>query len=280
MRILIIGGTSGVAIPLIDMLITTGHEVFATARDAAKASHMLLAHPGIAGTFTLDMAGGDGVSNALNTALDTFTPLDRVVVCSGVAGYGPLETVDLATFRRTIEVNVVSCLAVYQAALPFLRASRGRFVYLSSYAGKVPTPFIGAYTASKHALEALGDVMRQEAKLSEVEVSMILPGGIDTAMCSKMLVDIEAELGSLPPEVEQRYGHYYRGHRNLLAGPGKMPPETVAAVVMKAITALAAKPRYIVGDGAQWFIDQKALLEDAAFDSVAEGVLRDAAGLQ
>lgn len=279
MRILVVGGTSGVAIPLIDKLITAGHEVLATARDPDKASRMLVAHPGIAGAFALDMAEGDGVVASLQAALGADIQLDRVVVCSGVAGYGPLETADLTTFRRTIEVNVVSCLAIYQFALPVLRSSGGRIIYLSSYAGKVPTPFIGAYTASKHALEALGDVMRQEAKLSGVEVSLILPGGIDTAMCSTMLVDIEAEISSLAPEVEQFYGHYYRGHRNLLAGPGKMPPAAVADVVMEAISAGTAQPRYIAGDGAQWFIDQKSQLGDEAFDIVAEGILREAAGV-
>ncbi len=273
MQILIIGATGGVAVPLVNRLLDAGHVVIATARDARRLADVMAVHPTLAHTFALDMAHGDSVADTIRAGLaDCYEDIDAVVVCTGVAGCSPLETADLGKFRETIEINAVSCLAVYQAVLPMLRRKSGKLVFISSYAGKVATPFIGAYSASKHALEALGDVMRQEAVHSGVRVSLILPGGIDTAMCAAQLDAVNEDILSLPADQNRLYGHYYRGHRALLAGPGKMPPDDVAAVVEEAIAVREPRSRYVVGEDARWFISQRQLLDDRDFDVMVEDI--------
>ncbi|MCK9505631.1 MAG: SDR family NAD(P)-dependent oxidoreductase [Porticoccaceae bacterium] len=277
MNVLVIGITSGVAVPLVKNLLASGHKVIGTVRSDAQIDGAKRDYPGIADVFKLDMADGDSVKIAIETGLgDHQQDLDAVIVCTGIAGYNPLETAPLELFRRTLEVNTVSCLAVYQTCLPILRKTGGRIIFLSSYGGKVSMPFIGCYQASKFALESLGDVMRQEARLSGVEVVMILPGGIDTAMCHNMLADIDKEIGQLSDDINERYGHYYRGHRNLLAGPGKVSGEEVAQVTQEALEAETPETRYIVGEGAAFLIAERARLSDREMDTVFEQMFAQA----
>lgn len=275
-RIVVIGASGGVGAALIERLLAGGHEVMATVRTAEQIASVVRAYPAIGHVFVLDMADGDGVVAAITHGLAGHGAIDAVVICTGVAAGSPLETASLADFRRTLEINTVSCLAVYQAVLPMLRETRGRLLLISSYAGKVATPFIGAYGASKHALEALGDVMRQEAAHSGVRVSLVLPGGIDTAMCAAQLDAVNEDILSLPADQDALYGHYYRGHRALLAAPGKMPPDEVAAVVEEVIMAREPRSRYVVGEDAQWFISQRQSLDDRDFDILAEGIFHQA----
>ena len=259
-RTLVIGATGGVGAALIGQLLASGHQVIATVRTSEQIASIERTYPAIEHGLT-----GRGA-------------VDAVVVCTGVAGFSPLEIASLADFRRTLEINTVSCLAVYQAVLPILRETKGRLILISSYAGKVATPFIGRYSASKFALEALGDAMRQEARLSGVRVVLILPGGIDTAMCDNMERDVKAEIATLSPEIADRYGHYYHGHLAMLMGPGKSAPEQVGAVVQQAIEADQPETRYVIGDGANWFIQQREELGDEQFDALAEGAFHQALG--
>ena len=96
----------------------------------------------------LDVTNADQVA-ALPAALSGS--LDAVVNNAGIVVSGPMEGVPLDDLRRQLEVNVVGQVAVTQAVLPLLRASRGRVVFVSSLSGRVATPMTGPYNASKFA---------------------------------------------------------------------------------------------------------------------------------
>ena len=89
---------------------------------------------------------------------------------------GPVEGLELDELRRQFEVNVFGQVAVTQAFLPMIRAARGRVVFMSSIGGRSALPYISPYSASKHAIEAIGDSLRQEMRPFGVEVSIIEPG--------------------------------------------------------------------------------------------------------
>ncbi len=97
----------------------------------------------------------------------------------------PLEFIPLDELRRQLEVNVVGQVAVTQAFLPQLRRSRGRIVFVGSIAGRSALPFLGAYAASKHALEALADTLRVELRPFGIDVSLVEPGTIRTPIWEK-----------------------------------------------------------------------------------------------
>jgi NAD(P)-dependent dehydrogenase (short-subunit alcohol dehydrogenase family) len=91
-------------------------------------------------------------------------PLAGLVNNAGVAVSMPLELLPLDELRRQLEINLVGQVAVTQAFLPALRRGRGRLVFVGSIAGRSALPFLGAYAASKHALEAVTDSLRIELR--------------------------------------------------------------------------------------------------------------------
>lgn len=104
---------------------------------------------------------------------------------AGTTHKRPLETVGVDDVRSLFEINVLGVLAVTQKFLPLLRRSRGRVVNIGSVQGIVSMPMQGPYAASKHALEAISDTLRQEVEPFGVSVSMVNPGYINTAIRGK-----------------------------------------------------------------------------------------------
>lgn len=106
--------------------------------------------------------------------------LDAVVNNAGIVVDGPVEAVALEDLRRQLEVNVVGQAAVTQAVLPRIRASRGRIVFVSSLSGRIATPFMGAHSASKFAIEGLADALRIELRPWGIKVILVEPSSTDT----------------------------------------------------------------------------------------------------
>jgi short-subunit dehydrogenase len=97
----------------------------------------------------------------------------------------------LAEMRYQFEVNIISLFAVTQAFLPLLGAKQnpghppGRIINISSTGGKIAGPFIGAYVGSKHALEGMSHSLRRELQLYGIDVIVVGPGAIKSAIWSK-----------------------------------------------------------------------------------------------
>src|SRR3990172_8450526 len=99
---------------------------------------------------------------------------------AGVGIHGPLEFLPIEDLRRQLEVNTIGQIAVTQAFLPLIRKGRGRIVNIGSIGGKMATPFLGPYAASKFAMEALTDSLRQELRPWDIHVAIVEPGSIAT----------------------------------------------------------------------------------------------------
>ena len=127
--------------------------------------------------------GGHGLAGLINNA--------------GIVVGGMLEFLPLEALRRQLEVNVVGQIAVTQALLPSLRKARGRIVNIGSVAGLISSPFTGAYSASKFALEALTDSLRMELRPWKIHVSLIEPGFIQTPILKKSVAAAEALRGAI-----------------------------------------------------------------------------------
>ena len=128
--------------------------------------------------------------------------LDAVVNNAGVAVGGPVETVTPDDWRNILEVNVIGQFAVTRAVLPKLRESRGRALFISSVNGRIATPMLGPYSASKFALEAACDALRVELRAWGVSVVLIEPAQTDTDMwrtAGDMVQQIEAEMSPERP---------------------------------------------------------------------------------
>ena len=266
---LVVGAAGGVGSEVVRQMLTKGYRITGTVLNEDEAVMVRTQTPGVEQILVLDLANADNVVETLRASLDD---VNAVVVCAAISPYGPLEIAPLAGFRRTMEINTVSGLAVYQATMPLLRASKGRLVLISSFAGKVSLPFIGHYVASKHALEGLGDVMRYEAKSFGVDVILIEPGSIKTPMVSNQLNTLGRDRQALSAEDARLYGEMYDNFSRL-AGQGwetMMMPSVVAEVVLDALHAPNPQARYQVGDDSKYLCDV-ARKTDSEIDAIIDG---------
>jgi NAD(P)-dependent dehydrogenase (short-subunit alcohol dehydrogenase family) len=126
----------------------------------------------------LDVTDAAQVHAAVRTAEDLAAgPLDAVVLNAGYAVLGAVEDVDLDDVRAVLETNALGALAVVQAALPAMReAGRGAVVFISTVGAGLPTPLLGAYRASKAALNAFAEVLSMETRPYGIRVSRVEPG--------------------------------------------------------------------------------------------------------
>lgn len=175
--------------------------------------------------------------------------LDVLINNAGIAVAGPLEILPLDDIRRQMEVNFIGQIAVTQAFLPLLRQSRGRIINIGSILGRVVTPFSGPYCASKFAVEAMTEALRKELMPWGIEVVVIEPTIISTAIWGKTSGWLEEIRSELPPDAQKLYGQRLNimqesiGDQQNISGP----PEEVARIVYQAATAQKPKARYTVG---------------------------------
>jgi NAD(P)-dependent dehydrogenase (short-subunit alcohol dehydrogenase family) len=158
-----------------------GDKVVATARDASSLDDLVAAHGDAILPLSLDVTDRDADFDAVSRAHEHFGRLDVVVNNAGYGQFGMVEELSEAEVRDQIETNLFGALWVTQAALPYLRAQgRGHILQVSSIGGISAFPTVGAYHASKWALEGISQSLAQEVKGFGISVTLIEPGGYST----------------------------------------------------------------------------------------------------
>lgn len=236
--VLVTGGSSGIGAACIQVLRARGFRVFATARDSRDFS--AIEHAG-AVPVQMDVADRASVEAGCAAVLEAVGPdrLAGLVNNAGIAAIGPWEHIGLQELRRMLETNVVGAVSVTQVLLPRLRRDRGRIVLLSSVAGRVAMPFLGAYACSKFALEAFGDSLRRELRRSGVQVVLVQPSAVRTPIWSRL------DPGPPPAEAYRQGYLAFRDHVLKVEANG-LPPERVADAVVKALVTRRPAPRMLV----------------------------------
>src|SRR5450755_4548106 len=158
-----------------------GDSVVATARNASSLDTLVAAHGDAVLPISLDVTNREAVFAAVARAHEHFGRLDVVVNNAGYGQFGMVEELSEAEAREQIETNLFGALWVTQAALPFLRAQgAGHIVQVSSIGGISAFPSVGAYHASKWALEGFSQALSQEVADFGIKVTLIEPGGYST----------------------------------------------------------------------------------------------------
>jgi len=239
---LVTGASSGIGLASAVRLANAGWRVFGGVRTEADAIALRLR-----GIEPLELDVTD--SSQIAAAADAIgSELHGLVDNAGIAVAAPLELVPLDELRRQLEVNVVAQIAVLQAVLPALRRARGRVVLMGSIGGRSALPFLGPYAASKHALEALADVLRVELGPWDIGVAIVEPASVKTAIWTKGAAHAAALSEEMSPEAAALYADRLQRFREvaLKRGPG-VDPDVVARAVEHALTASSPKARYVVG---------------------------------
>jgi len=156
--------------------------------------------------------------------------LDALVNNAGIVVAGPIEAVTPDGLRRQFEVNVIGQIAVTQAVLPRLRQSRDRILFISSINGKVAFPLIGAYCASKFALEAAADALRMELRPWNIPVALIEVAATDTDMWNTRDTLMDEAAAAMPSEQRSLYDRHFVGMRtSAMSEMAAAPPEKISA---------------------------------------------------
>ncbi|GAA2281721.1 MULTISPECIES: SDR family NAD(P)-dependent oxidoreductase [Kitasatospora] len=183
--VLITGTSSGIGLATAVAAARSGWQVIATMRDTAKAGALLAAaqEAGVAVEVrALDVTDPASVEACL-AGLDR---LDALVNNAGAGHLGTLEQGSVEDVRAVMEVNFFGVLNVTKAALPLLRASKGRVVTVTSVGGVIGQPFNEAYCAAKFAVEGFMESLAPVAATTGVSVSVVEPGAVASEFVSNV----------------------------------------------------------------------------------------------
>jgi len=161
------------------------------------------------------------------------------------AGYvepGAIEDITIQDIRTQFETNFFGLVELTKKVLPImLKNTQGRIVNVSSVAGMIALPLIGVYSASKYALEAVTDALRMELWNTNIKVITINPGLVDTNINTVS----KPKLDNLIEKKSSRFSEMYRKH--MYNVPKGLPSDSVARVILKALSSQKPNARYIVG---------------------------------
>jgi NAD(P)-dependent dehydrogenase (short-subunit alcohol dehydrogenase family) len=255
-HVLITGASTGIGEACALRLARDGFHVFAGVRRDADGQRLL----GQSATDHLTPVIIDVIDpTTIAAGRDTIgaAVADRglagVVNNAGISVAGPLEVLPLERFKQQMDVNVNGQVAVTQAFLPLVRQARGRIVFMGSIGGRMASPFLAPYNASKFALEAITDALRLELAPWRIHVSIVEPGSIATPIWDKSLALSDQIEREIPPEGAALYQKQITAMRKAAAeiGAGGIPADEVAKAVERALTAKKPKTRYVVGRDAR-----------------------------
>ncbi len=264
--VLVTGASSGIGRATALELLRAGHTVYGGAR-RVQSLEAVSASGGHA--LPVDVTNDADLERVVQRVLHQQGRIDALVNNAGFGLYGAAEDVPLDQARYQLEVNLFGPARLIQLVLPHMRErGSGTIVNVSSMGGEIAFPLGAWYHASKHALEAYSDALRQEVKRFGIEVVLIQPGLIRT------------EFGGVTSQaVREISGHgAYRELAEALAKStdtlysetGKASdPSVVAGTIRKAVEAARPRPRYPVGYMARPLLALNRFLPARLFDRVA-----------
>lgn len=268
---LITGASSGIGHATALELLRAGHIVYGAARRVSKMD-ALRAAGGHA--LAMDVTNEDDVDRVVRTVVDEQQRIDVVVNNAGAGLHGAVEDVPIKEARDLFEVNVFGPARLTQLALPYMREQgSGTIVNVSSIAGEIALPLGAWYYASKHAIEAYSDTLRQELMAFGIRVVLIQPGIIKTEFERGTAQDLRETSGT------GAYGNVAEAMakqaETQLGGGGKASdPTVVAKAIRDAIESVAPKARYPVGYLAKTILRMNRLLPDRVFDKLMTSRLK------
>ncbi|MEM9898644.1 MAG: SDR family oxidoreductase [Pseudomonadota bacterium] len=272
--VLVTGASSGIGEATARALASEGFQVFAGARRIEKLMSLEQRSEGSVRAVELDVNDEGSINDAFDLIEKQSGPAFGVVNNAGISVMGPVEEVTTNEWRRQFETNVFGVVAVCQRALPTMRQARaGRIINVGSVAGRIASPFQGAYASSKHALEGLTDALRREVAPFGIRVSLIRPGFIDTPFGPHEQEGLDPYTGDdrpYGPWVQKMKEWHAKGH------PNGASPQAVASTIVSAMTAPSPHSRYTVPTSYIPSVAARNLLPSAVTDRLLAVINRTA----
>jgi NAD(P)-dependent dehydrogenase (short-subunit alcohol dehydrogenase family) len=251
--ILITGCSSGIGFATALELARAGHRVFATMRNPARAPRLAE----IAATeklplavSTLDVDSDDSVRDGFAAISE---PIDVLVNNAGIEVHGAVEELPMSSITACMNTNYFGTVRCIQAVVPRMRERRdGCIINIASVAGHVSCSPLGAYSASKFAVEAISEALASELKPFNVRVAIVEPGIQNTRMAQ--------DIASSPDSAYRQPRRFSGLFRAALANP--VPPEVTAAIIRDIVESGTWKLRHLSGPDAAPFVGWRAAMSD------------------
>lgn len=245
-NVLVTGCSSGIGYCVAKGLRERGYQVFASARKPEDVER--LEREGFK-TLQLDLADRESVQDAVyELMLRTNSELYAVFHNGAYGQAGALEDLSREAMEQQFAANVFGWHQLTMMLMPILRQrNEGRIVYNSSLLGFVALPFRGAYNASKYAIEGIADTLRLELADTNIKVSLIEPGPIESRFRANALQAMKAHVKIDQSVHRLKYqGAIRRLEKVGHAAPFTLPPEAVLEKVLHALESPRPKARYRV----------------------------------
>jgi NAD(P)-dependent dehydrogenase (short-subunit alcohol dehydrogenase family) len=260
--VLITGTSSGIGREIALTAARDGWTTIATMRDLDRAGPLREAPVDIR---RLDVTDADSIADCLDGVMATYGRLDAVVNNAGISNFDPtLEMSTMDALRANLEVNFFGVIAVSRAAMPMLRASRGRLLSIGSVHGVVGQPFNEAYCAAKFAVEGFMESLAPVAAEHGVAVSIVVPGFVPGTSFGRF------------PDINRRtiqaasgpYAPTFAAYFDWVASQGweaaGQRPQEVAEVVVRTLDAERPPLRVPTNDWVATYLDQKLADRDGS----------------
>ncbi|PKQ60734.1 short-chain dehydrogenase/reductase [Labilibaculum manganireducens] len=262
--VLITGASSGIGKTTAKDLAQKGFTVYGVARNVAKMND--LKEFGV-NVLEMDVTNEQSMVNGINQIFEKEVRIDVLINNAGFGSYGSVEEVPMSEVKYQMEVNLFGAARVTQLVLPkMIENHYGKIVNISSIGGKIASPLGGWYHASKFALEALSDSLRNEVRQFGVDVIVVEPGGIKTEWGSI------ATNNMLKVSGQGRYKQMAENFANMLNSVDEnsgSEPKLIADVIYEAITTEEPETRYAAGFMAKELLDMRKNMSDKEFDNAS-----------
>lgn len=248
--VVITGASTGIGHAFVAKAIHEGSHVFASVRSQSDADNLQTEFGRFVTPLVFDVTNEAAVRIGAKQVANTLGDrrLFGLVNNAGIAVSGPLLHLGETELQRQFDVNVIGAHRVTQAFAPLLGAGSGRagksgrIVMVSSEGGQRAMPFVGAYCASKFALEGYAEALRRELMLYGIDVIIVAPGAVMTPIWDKALADDVARFSHTP------YGPAAQKVSDYMAEQARqgLPAADVADLIWRALTLKKPKTRYAI----------------------------------
>jgi short-subunit dehydrogenase len=200
---IITGASSGIGRAAAAELASARANVVLAARSRDKLEELagdIAPLPGRCLVVPTDVTDRLAVEALIRRTVEEYGAVDILVNNAGIGLFAPIASGSLENMRHMFEVNLWGAVNCIQAAVPYMQSQRrGHIVNVSSIAGYMAPPYMGAYSATKFALRAVSDALRTEVAQSGVGVSTVFPGLTQTDFTENMTQEVE--MPQIPPIV-------------------------------------------------------------------------------
>jgi len=243
---LITGASSGFGRAIAEAALAAGDTVVAAARRPAALEDLVSAAPGRAEALALDVTDADSIDSAVGEVLDRHGRVDVLVNNAGRGAIGAAEETTDSELRELMDLHFFGPAALTRAVLPGMRERRsGAVVQMSSMGGRFSFPAVGAYSATKFALEGWSEALAKEVERFGVRVLIVEPGAFRTSFNGAGSLLISQPIAAYDDQI----GPVRTG---MPEDDGKQPgdPSKAAAAILQVLDAEHAPLRLALGNDA------------------------------